>query len=173
MPFPHTQRGDKVKPNHTTYRKQCKTPAMVRSLCRGTAGPPFCPGPQHGYDGGSSKNTKALETFPNYGRLRRTADVSLKRKQTGRAVTSVSELQFCTTDTNIPNYVTNRRNAAHPTRPLQSNGIGKKPHRAQQWKDSYGLHTSAVLELSLESAGMPRYFQVQLHGSGQGYTRWV
>lgn len=86
---------------------------------------------------------------------------------------SCNKLQFCMTDTNIPNYMKSRRNAAHPTSPVLINRMRKKPHRDKQCKDSYGLHTNMVLNLSLKSAEVPRYFQVQLHSSSQGHRRWV
>lgn len=36
IPFPHTQHGDKIKLNHATYRKYCKTLSWS-GLCSGTA----------------------------------------------------------------------------------------------------------------------------------------
>lgn len=80
MPFPHTQHSGKVKLNRAMYRKHCKTPVVVRSLCSGTVCPFCCPGPKRRKEGGSSKNTKALETFPNYWRPRRNVDVQSKEE---------------------------------------------------------------------------------------------
>lgn len=55
----------------------------------------------------------------------------------------------------------------------QTHGIGKKPHRDKQWKYNHGVLTNTVCKSSVQSAEMPRNFQVQLHSLGQRHTTWV